>query len=280
MEIPQGFADTYLGGKYLGVGGPHREAGTEGSSSGPSLIACEPWSDGNPPTNGSDISATVLLYYQRVEGSLNCADLPQKSINGYDLSDSYTGGAWMDHNGKTAVVFFGYICRHSTHYYDGCDGCPPGWCWNEDHTACISNASCCDGCDANAGVCADAKGYVCGYGNDAWGQFPDDATPGYTTEIVFYDPADFALAAQSLIDPQDIQPYDRVDISSYLWPGCSQSFGGVAYDRTNGLVYVTQFGIDNLQSGQPENVIAVCHVFRFGNNQSTSGGIAISPYSD
>lgn len=258
FEIPDAFANTYLGGKKIAGGWCYgRESGTQGGSSGPSLIAFSPWLNGNPPTNGSNVDATALLYYQRHEGlpGQNCATPPTSSIIPFDLSDTYTGGAWMDHNSKQSVLFVGTRCQYTTHYYDGCDGCPPGLCWSDQsHTSCVAGG-CCDGCDEDDGACHENKGFTCG--NEG------QASPAYRIYFVLYDPNDFALVATGNMGPEDPQPYLTIDLSNYMWPGCQVSTYGVAYDRAHGLLYVAQSGIDNTQSSFQENAISVCHVFRF-----------------
>lgn len=275
FEIPQSIADTHFGGKSVAACVASREAGTQGSSSGPSIIAYAPWLDvggvarpgDTAPPDSSQLDALPLLYYIRDEGAVvNCASLPTESITGYNLSDSWTGGAWMDHGDKTGVLFLGSRCLYPSHYYDGCDGCPPGFCWNDAHTACTSTA-CCDGCDEDAGACGESKGYACG--NEG------DGSPAYRIYFALYDPQNFYDVADGLLQPNEPQPYEFIDLSAYMWPGCQVGTYGLAYDRANGYIYFAQSGVDITQSGQEQNIIAICHVFKFGTNQAPGGGTAL-----
>lgn len=274
FEIPQSIANTHFDGKSVAACVASREAGTQGSSSGPSIIAYAPWLDAGvarpgdtAPPDSSQLDALALLYYIRDEGAVvNCAGLPSESITGYNLSDSWTGGAWMEHGNKTAVLFAGSRCLYVSHYYDGCDGCPPGFCWNEAHTACTSTA-CCDGCDEDAGACGESKGYACG--NEG------DSSPAYKIYFALYDPQNFYDVAAGSLQPNEPQPYEFIDLSAYMWPGCQVGTYGVAYDRDNGYIYLSQSGVDITQSGQEQNIIAVCHVFKFGTNEAIGGGTAL-----
>ncbi len=111
---PESFADTYLGGKRL-IAGNTREAGAFGGSQGPTLYATAPWDDGNPPAAGQDLSALALLYYRE---KVSCVwdDWPdinetptagQCDFPDYRGADHWTGGAWIDVNGKAAILIAG-----------------------------------------------------------------------------------------------------------------------------------------------------------------------------
>ena len=105
FKAPQSFANQYLEGKSL-ISGNHREAGAFGGSQGPTLYASAPWENGNPPAPRTQLDALALVYYP--ENYPACIDDPtQCSFPNYRVDDQWGGGAWVNANGKNAILIFG-----------------------------------------------------------------------------------------------------------------------------------------------------------------------------
>ncbi|QTA91864.1 hypothetical protein [Desulfonema magnum] len=114
FKAPEDFADEYLDGKRL-IAGNHRESGTYGGSQGPTLFAVAPWKNGNPPENGQNLDALAMTYYRE---RLGCAwneseEMIPNPTSGacdfpdYRAMDSWTGGAWVQSGGISAILIFG-----------------------------------------------------------------------------------------------------------------------------------------------------------------------------
>ena len=103
----------------LGVG--RYQDGGQGAQ-GPSLIACGPWLNGNPPVFGQTIGAVPLLRYECV------TDPNPRSMNRYHHSDMWPGSAWLTSGADGAVVFVGTKGRGECWY-----GNPDGPCLDCDN---------------------------------------------------------------------------------------------------------------------------------------------------
>lgn len=95
FEIPKEWADKNIGNKYIATGatgGP----GVSLNSKGPSLYAIGPYNDGNPPVDGAELDAKILLMYPSE------TDYPSWTHN-----DNWNSGAWLTIGDRSAVMFVG-----------------------------------------------------------------------------------------------------------------------------------------------------------------------------
>jgi hypothetical protein len=98
LAIPQEWADANTPGMYLATG-RFRDGGQ--GARGPSLLAYGPWNEGNPPAPGSTLPATPLLLYTDVTADNDF------TLDNYQESDEWSGGAWLTAGDKSAVIFVG-----------------------------------------------------------------------------------------------------------------------------------------------------------------------------
>lgn len=102
FALPQGWADTYTGGRCLATG-RMRDGGQGGQ--GPCIYLFAPWQQGNPPPADTVLGATPLLqystsYWEDPHGGIYTMDR-------YHHSDLWPGAAWPAAGGKEAVIFAG-----------------------------------------------------------------------------------------------------------------------------------------------------------------------------
>lgn len=115
FDIPTEWADRYTPGLYLAAG---RFRVVNGGSWGPALYAFGPWNDGNPPPNGSSVTAVELLKYNE-----------DHRLRNFSNSDEWSDGAWLTVGNKAAVIFVGTKALRTRasglEYYGGpgVDGC-------------------------------------------------------------------------------------------------------------------------------------------------------------
>lgn len=118
LRIPTSWADTHVGSKYLGSG---RFRLVNSGSYGPSLYASAPWENGTPPSDGSKVNATQLLYYPGLGNR----------IDEYSFDDIWIDAAWLEVGTKSAFIVAGTkgFRTHASglEYYgaagpDGCGG--------------------------------------------------------------------------------------------------------------------------------------------------------------
>ncbi|MFW6129327.1 MAG: hypothetical protein ACOC6P_03670 [Candidatus Aminicenantaceae bacterium] len=100
FEILEAWASEYTPGKLLATG-RFRDGGWSGQ--GPALFAFGPWSQGNPPSHGTDLDYVTLLCYT----STLDYDQVQHTMENYHHSDEWAGGAWLTAGNRSAVVFVG-----------------------------------------------------------------------------------------------------------------------------------------------------------------------------
>jgi hypothetical protein len=247
FEIPASWADVYAGGRYLAKG-RYRDGGWSGQ--GPALFAYRPWIDdsGNPAPSGSRLSETVLLLY---ESSLNTDDVVSHSLNNYQHTDEWEGGAWiMTTTGKSAVMFAGTKGTGAKYWYGWIN--PAGAAFPCVETEFVSEFT----------VCRLANGSPCP---------PEDLTgctghseyrgwwgTRFDAQIILYDPADLAQVATGAAESWAPQPYATLDIddrlllnpagieADMLGTGDQRRFriGAVAYDRSSDLIYVLELFAD------------------------------------
>ena len=118
FAIPRAWADANTPGMYLATG-RFRDGGQGGK--GPSLFACGPWNEGNPPAPGATLSATPLLLY----GDAYKENSP--AMSSYHDSDEWNGGAWLTAGDKSAVILVGTKGQGECWY-----GCSDGTVWPDE----------------------------------------------------------------------------------------------------------------------------------------------------
>jgi hypothetical protein len=155
----------------------------------------------------------------------------QQPLEGHHPADRWSGGAWLTLGDKQAVVIAGRKSLGS--YYYG---------------------------EARPFDCTPDKGY--------------HGTP-YEFQVLFYSPASLIHAAHRSLPATAIEPWLRWTAThagggpgQYLIDNCNKHTGGLAYDRKNNLLYLSQIDAGVLRdSEEPQPVI---HVFRItaGDNES------------
>jgi len=218
FEIPEAWAAEKTPGLRLACG---RFRDGEWSGLGPALFAWGPWNDGNPPAPGARLSSIrpLLLYGVAVRGAPEVAVSEDRRMRWYSPSDEWSGGAWLEAGGNSAVILAGTkaMGRSWYGYSDGTeyptDGQPPfppepPYPYNQ------------------RGWWADSI--------QAW--------------IIFYDPADLAKTAAGILEPWDPQPYAFLNLNPILYdPGYDHerqkmtSVGDVCYDRVRNILYLFEF---------------------------------------
>jgi hypothetical protein len=242
MEIPEKWAETHVQGRRLGTG-RFRDGGWSGM--GPSLFAYAPWQDGNggSPPPGVELASTALLLY---ENTRNVADI-ERALNGYQHPDDWSGAAWLtDRTGRSAVLFAGTKAIGAKYWYGFVNPAGPDIpCVFQpvvtEYTACrLANGSSCPPEDLTE---CDGHDEMRGW----W-------SSRFAGQFLLYDPDDLALVAARILKPWEPQPYAILIIDEHLYKtrspdvdqlvstGVQRRYrtGGVAFDRTNGLLYMLE----------------------------------------
>lgn len=129
FKAPEAFASTFLGGKRL-IAGNHRGAGAFGGSQGPTLYALAPWEDGRPPAPRAELEALALVYYPEI---IPCIENPELChFPGYRTADIWAGGAWIEAEGKSAILIFGRKGLGPNYYGPGNLECDSSKGWHAD----------------------------------------------------------------------------------------------------------------------------------------------------
>lgn len=254
FEIPVTWADQHASSRYLGTG-RMRDGGQGGM--GPTLFAYRPWqSDGSPPPSGTHLQETTLLLY---ENAYNTEEIV-RCMNGYQHPDEWEGGAWITtSSNKSAVLFAGTKSNGTKYWYGYLNPAGPQY-------------PCVDGDVTDFTTCRTASGAACpepdfiecaGHTSErGWWSTRFDA------QLIFYNPDDLARVAAGEMQSWEPQPYATIDIDQHLYlsppewdvPNLGSGdqrryrIGDVAYDRTNGLLYVLELSADGAKP--------VVHVWR------------------
>ncbi|MBW1744430.1 MAG: hypothetical protein JRJ47_13525, partial [Deltaproteobacteria bacterium] len=239
FTIPQEWAGAYTGGAMLATG-RYRDGGWSGK--GPTIFAIGPWLDGNPPATGTNLTAHTLLLYSGWE------DEHDFRLNNYHDADEWEGGAWITSGDKTAVVLIGTKGGGDYWWYgyaspEG-DGMPcvhvspvdGAMCFNSDGTECPPHLS--TDCHGES-----YKGW--------W-------SSRFDTQMIFFDPADFAAVINGTMESYEPQPYTTLDIDEHLFLNTTiepellgagdqrrYRLGETAYDREHGFLYVLELFADD-----------------------------------
>ena len=183
--------------------GRFRDGGQGGR--GPSLFAYGPWSNGNPPTPGAELSTVPLLLYSNILSD------DQHTLVNYNHADEWFGGAWLTAGDSSAVVLIGTKGLGDAWY-----GFADGTVWPEE---------------GPYPPIPDPP-------NDERGWWSDS----FAAQIIFYDPADLAAVAAGEKEPFEPQPYATLDIDEHLYHITSarqwHHIGAASFDRERGLLYV------------------------------------------
>jgi hypothetical protein len=200
FAIPQAWADANTPGMYLATG-RFRDGGQ--GSQGPTIFAYGPWNEGNPPAPGSTLSAIPLLLYSDVTAE------EQHTMNNYQHSDEWSGGAWLTASGKSAVVFVGTKGQGDCWY-----GNPAGPCLE---------------CENRGWWSTSFEGQIIFYD-------PADLAAVARGEMAPYEPQPYATLA--------IDQYLYHIESSQQW----YHVGAASFDRQRGLLYVFEPTADDDKS--------------------------------
>ena len=199
LKAPSGFAAQHLGDRWL-IAGYHRESGALGGSQGPTFFATAPWTDGAPPTSGTNLGAQALVYYPWVYACSEDNAFDECYFPGYRVDDSWGGAAWVDTGALHGILLFGLKGLG-----DNCYGDP--------------------GVECPAPACDPYRG---------WHSDP------YQPRVLFYDPDQLAEVAAATRNPWDVLPYASQALTAEVFdPSCGR-LAGVAHDAVNGLIYVTE----------------------------------------
>lgn len=201
FAIPEAWASINTPGKLLATG-RFRDGGQGGQ--GPSIYAIGPWSQGNPPSVGTELENIPLLQYETAYTSGG------HTINNYHQSDEWNGGAWLTSGSKSAVIFAGTKGTGSCWY-----GFADGTVWPDEPPYPPE-----------------------GEGERGWW------SNGFKGQIMFYNPSDLASVAKKTMEPYEPQPYAVMDIDNNLFhiQSGQQKYhtGAVSYDRGGGYLYVME----------------------------------------
>jgi hypothetical protein len=268
IPIDQAWADQYTGGKSLLVG-RYREAGAAGGSMGPVLTAIAPWKDGNPPANGSNLSALPLMSFNSISSSSGTNWMEFRLLNDpdytyYSAGDHWHGGAWVARGNKKAIILVG---RHAT--YSGAPLCPAGQAGG--------------GCGGGVGTNTPPYCYGDGGMDCPWGIAVTNShgyhTGPYRPRFIFIDPDDLALVAQGSRTPTSIDAYYSFD-PSVSWPWADSDnyndVAGAAYDSVNGYFYVAQANAYR-PGGGSNTPWPVIHVYKVNDSGAGSAPVMNAP---
>lgn len=260
ITAPQAWADQYTSGRSLLIGRT-REAAGAGGSSGPVLLATAPWASGNPPPAGTALSATPLMYFY------TNVVVPQGSSTDWQSwrmfndpvwtywspNDRVNGGAWIDRNGRRALVLglrhglfdndpvqpkFGSDGSHGG-FVDDPTGRTPAYCYGESSQCALGDGN---------------KGYV---------------SAPYAARLAFVDIADLESVAMGTKDARTVTAYNVYNLMSNFGRPAgtrqdrtgSNDVVGVAYDDNTGKLYVGQSN-GNDPNGHPNPAWPVIHVYQ------------------
>lgn len=212
FEIPAGWSQEYTPGLRLATG-RFRDGGQ--GARGPSLIAFGPWNQGNPPGGNSALENIPLLLYSSVyddpEGANALAD--------YHHSDQWAGGAWLEKDNKSAVIFAGVKGKGNCWY-----GFQDGTVWPEEPPFPEPGTG--------------ERGW--------WSDY-------FQGEIIFYNPSELAQVASGEMEPYEPQPCAVLNINDFLYnppEDETRALGAVSYDRERGFLYLFEH-LGDAETGQP-----------------------------
>ena len=141
------------------------------------------------------------------------------SLSEYKHADEWIGGAWLTFGEYSSVILLGTKALGNCWY-----GFADGTLWPND------------------------SNYIPPYPFDDRGWWADEFVP----QIMFYDPDDFDSVANGIMLPSEPQPYDTLNIDTFMFNGQSDfglyQVGSCCYDRENGIFYVIERRCDEDKS--------------------------------
>jgi hypothetical protein len=256
FEIPSAWADAHVGGRYLGTG-RFKDGGWSGM--GPALFAYRPWIDssGTPAPSGTHLQEKTLLLYEKSTNTENI----EKSLQGYQHPDEWSGGQWITtSSGKAGVLFAGNKSVGTKYWYGYLN--PSGAQYPCVDADLIGQFTLCR--MANGQPCPQSDLTECTNHTSERGWW----TTRWESRMILYDPADMAKVAAGELESWEPQPYAYLSIHNrlYLNPsgielnelGSGEQrryiIGDAAFDRTHGLLYVLELFADQARP--------VVHVWR------------------
>ncbi len=229
FDIPENWAEAIAPGQRLATG-RFREGGWGGG--GPALFAYNPGSEAAPPVAGTKLTEVtpLLLYGVQEPGMTEIVSNETMWMNGYQLADHWSGGAWLSAGNKGAVIFVGTKALGQSWY-----GFANGVTWAYDCA------------DHTPPTCPEVPEWP--YENR--GYWAED----YQAQIIFFNPAELAAVARGDIQTWEPQPYATLVLDDYLFnpeinPGEYKRdlVGAVAFDREHGRLYVVERLADGYKS--------------------------------
>ncbi|MBI5028981.1 MAG: hypothetical protein HZB51_00540 [Chloroflexi bacterium] len=256
FDIPIDWANQHVGGRYLATG-RFKDGGWSGM--GPALFAYRPWVDdqGLPAPSGTHLQEVPLLLYEKSSNTDNI----EHTLTGYQHPDEWEGGVWITtRTGKSAVVFAGTKSTGEKYWYGYVNPlgaqlpCVDQAFVGEFPVCRLANGAQCPPSDLN-----ECAGHT---SNRGWWSTRMDA------QFILYDPTDLARVATGQMQTWEPQPYASLDLDNHLYlnpsnietemigTGAQRRYriGDVAFDRTNGLLYVLELFADGAKP--------VVHVWR------------------
>lgn len=272
IAAPQTWADQFTNGRSLLIG-RMREAAGAGGSAGPVLIATAPWASGNPPAAGTALPATPLVYFHTNVVEPQGTSTEWQAWRMYNdpawtywsPKDRSTGGAWIERNGKRALVLglvHGLFSNNPVRPAYGSDG---------SHGGFIADPS-----GRTAPFCYGTGGVECTSPVALGGSKGYHAGP-YAARLAFVDIADLEAAATGSKDPRTITAYNVYNLMNDFGRPAgtvqdrddSNDVVGVAYDSNTGKLYVGQ-AMGNDPNGHPNPAWPVIHVYQVTGTGGTA----------
>ena len=235
FEIPADWAAMYAPGMSL-ASGRFREGVWGGM--GPALLAYDP--SGVSGGGRLDKIVPLLVYGVPLEDGSGVQIDESMKMETYQESDRWSGGTWLSSEWGDAVVFVGTKAVGRSWY-----GFSDGTVWPHD--------------------CADQQPSTCPeppeWPYDDRGYWAED----YQAQMIFFDVNELGQVAVGEMAFYEPQPYAVLDLTPYLFSAelnfgeyKRELVGAVAFDRTNGLIYLIERMADEYKS--------VIHVFQITEN--------------
>ena len=229
FEIPPDWAEAIAPGPLL-ASGRAREGLWSGR--GPGLFVYPLHGDGNIPAAGELISGVLplMLYGEQLPGQPDIVSDSSQAVLNYREADHWWGGAWLTTGERAAVVLVGTKALGEEWY-----GFANGVIWEHD---CAENQP--PTCPEVPEWPYDNRGF--------WAE-------EFQAELIFFDPGQLAAVAQGELDSWAPQPYavlvlDEFLLDPFLDPGEYKRdlVGALAYDRSNGILYLVERLADDYRS--------------------------------